>query len=259
MKKKLILFVIALISGSSVVCAWSWMSPYAYCNNNPVMLVDPDGQSPIYDTNGNFLGTDDTGLQGNYYVMDAKNFTQGMAHMEVGDFAVMGDLAKDVLKKINAHFGNLPTRPDYDGFVSASEGVAWAKAHPNALKNPTADNTLYIDASKLDFGSLSTSDFPSEGAVTPQNLFSTANTVESAANPTLAATVYALGRVDMILTNKEQRSVRIVNNAATDYDWNPGGGTIRNAAIQINNRLTGIDPRIHGFKAYYYGVGHLRK
>ncbi len=37
------------------------------------------------------------------------------------------------------------------------------------------------------------------------------------------------------------------------------GGTLRNAFIQINNRTFNINPRIHGFKTYYYGVGYLRK
>lgn len=42
------------------------------------MYIDPDGRSPIYDTDGNFLGTDDNGLQGNYIVMSSENFKQGM-------------------------------------------------------------------------------------------------------------------------------------------------------------------------------------
>ena len=44
--------------------------------------VDVDGNalSPIYDLSGNFLGTDDEGLQGDYIVMDAEYFRQGMQH-----------------------------------------------------------------------------------------------------------------------------------------------------------------------------------
>lgn len=49
------------------------------------------------------------------------------------------------------------------------------------------------------------------------------------------------------------------NDNATDYDWNVGGGRKRNAFIQANNSIYGIDPNKHGFKTYYYGVGTLRK
>ena len=235
------------------------ISPYAYCGGNPMNRVDPDGQNPIYAPNGRFLGTDDLGLQGHYYVMDEKYFTQGMSHFDVGKCAVMGNIPRNVEKIINNHYEKLPERPDYDGFVTVGEGIAWAKSHPNALKNPTPDNTLYIDASQLDFGSISTTDFPKEGVEKAQNLFNNDNILESSINATLLSTVYALGRVNMILTNRPARSVQIVNDSATDYDWNVGGGWKRNTFIQTNNTIFGINPKIHGFKAYYYGTGTLRK
>ena len=234
------------------------ISPYAYCGGNPVNAVDPDGRNPIYGTDGKFLGTDDLGLQGFYYVMDKKYFTQGMSHFNVGSYAIMGDIPSDIEEKINRHYKELPKRPDYDGFVTIEEGIAWAKSHPNALKKPTPDNTLYIDASKLDFGSLSESDFPSVGKITPQNLFNNTNIVESIANPTLLATVYALGRVNMILTDRDRGTVIIENDSATVYDWNVGGETKRNLAIKLNNSLFKIDTQKHGFKVFYYGIGKLK-
>lgn len=259
MKIKILLLFSIIASAALNSKAWSWISIYAYCCGNPIMYIDPDGQSPIYDLQGNFLGTDDTGLQGMYYVMDKKNFVQGMSHFEAGDYAVIGDIPKDVASKINTHYDKLPQRPDYDGFVTIDEGIQWAKSHPNALKNPTPDNTLYLDASQLDFGDLSTSDFPSVGKVTPQKLFTTKNVVESAFNANLMCTVYALGRVNMILTDRTLRTITIVNDAATDYDWNLGGGFKRNVSISINNLAFRINPKIHGFKTFYYGIGTLRK
>ena len=235
------------------------LNPYVYCAGNPVRYVDPDGLSPIYDENGVFLGTDDTGIAGQYYILHKKDFIQGMSHRDVGKYA-LGSVSKEITEKIEKHFSTRSSRPDYDGFVSVGEGIAWAKAHPYALQHPTPDNTLYIDASQLDFGSLSISDFEKVGVSKSQNLFVDSNIFSSVSNPILLATVYALGRVDMILIDRKSGSVKIDNNGeATFYDWNLGGGTRRNRFIKANNFLFNINPKKHGFKTYYYGIGHLNQ
>ena len=60
------------------------IASYTYCNNNPILYIDPTGTltSPIYDKEGNLLGTDDEGLQGRAIVMEETDFKQGMSHEE---------------------------------------------------------------------------------------------------------------------------------------------------------------------------------
>ena len=206
------------------------------------------------------MGTDDKGLYGDYIIMDKKYFSQGMAHSQAQKYLYTGNISPETYTKIWNHNAELVKRPDYDGYVSMSEGIKWAKEHPNALKNPTPDNTLYIDASKLDFGSLSTSDFKDVGKVTPQNLFpkDIGRAIKSAFFYSERNVVYALGRVNMILLNRDKREVKIVNDDATDYDWNTGGGSWRSFFINLERKRTGLNDA-HGFKAFYYGVGHLKE
>ncbi|MCQ2211682.1 MAG: RHS repeat-associated core domain-containing protein, partial [Paludibacteraceae bacterium] len=239
------------------------MSPYGYCAGNPVRLVDPDGKACVYDEEGNFMGTDDKGIECDYYVMKKENFTQGMSHDEVLANKIL-HFSQDVRQKIWDHQGTIPGRPDYDGFVTVDEGVQWAKNHPDALQNPTPDNTLYINTAKLDFGPVSTDMFKNENEVTAVNLFpikSFGDFIEagkSRINEKRYGTVYALGRCNLILLSREDKTVAVVNDEATDYDWNGGGAGHRNSFIQWERNRKGLDDR-HGFKVYYYGIGKLNK
>ncbi|WP_300935769.1 RHS repeat domain-containing protein, partial [uncultured Muribaculum sp.] len=234
------------------------VSGYIYCLGNPVKYRDSNGLNPIYSLDGDFLGTDDYGLQGIPYIMDRENFEQGMSFRDVMKYSVSDGIPDDIFGKVTAHYSLLPQRPDYDGFVTITEGIAWAKANPDALLHPTPDNSLYIKASELDFGDVSSSELRL-GKKESIDLFSINNAWASIMNARLRASVYALGNGSVILLDKATRSVRIVNDNATDYDWNEGGSFKRNTAIKINNWLFDLDAQSDGFKVYYHGIGRLNQ
>ena len=240
------------------------VNAYCYCIGVPVVLRDPNGENPVYDIQGIFLGTDELGIQGMPIIMNSSRFVQGMSN----DLAMKHNMGIGAIienenrLKFATHFANLRNRLDWDGFLTITEGISWAKSHPDALDNPSPDNTLYVDASKLDFGSISVSQFEEIGVTTPINLFNINNSLNSIVNHNLAASVYALGRVNMKLMDRDTKSVIIVNdfnqssNRATDYDWNMGGNKIRSFAIKVEKWRANI-PDNAGFRVYYYGIGVL--
>jgi len=237
-------------------------SPYMAMGNNPVSRVDPDGgeDNPVYGANGEgFLGTTESGLQGEAIIMDAANFTQGMSDsqaMSVGTmYSALTGLAQwNFMKSGNrTHWKTLNQRPDWDGIVTINEGVSWALAHPNSNGNPS--DALYLDASKLDFGSLGTSYFSFEGEVKSTNLLYKINPINNAQR----RTAYALGNTRIQLVSKDARTIRVLNDA---YDWDYHNGSsatsrIRDGLIWGERQRTGLNDT-HGVPIRTFGLGVLK-
>ena len=230
------------------------IGPYVYCAGNPVNLVDPEGKNPIYDEFGCFLGVDNLGLEGKPIYMYRDYFQEGMSHEEAmaHHFPFMVHIYDEhALLKVFSHYMGLSCRPDWDGIVTIEEGVNWALAHPNAKDNPTPDNTLYIDASKLNYGFLSKKSIQ-EGKI---NLYNGVNLFLSLFNSNIRNTSYALGRVGIIVKEDGKHFI-IDNKDGAVYDWNLGGGFFRNAGILFERARNGLDDR-HGFNVVYYGLGKI--
>lgn len=186
--------------------------------------------------------------------MEASLFTQGMTHDDALSHSLIGPIDKQVRTRVKQHFRSLKSRPDYDGVISISEGIAWAKTHLGAKDNPTPDNMLYADASKLDFGGLTT-EYLKEGSISSINLYNFYN-LPSAANLNARSTIYALGLCSIKL-HDNQGTVSVDNDDATDYDWNRGGSFIRDKGILFEKWRADI-PDGAGFKVYYYGRGIVK-
>ena len=59
-------------------------TPFNYCANNPIKLVDPNGEevNPIFSTTGELLGTDNKGWKGTAIVMKEEDYYDNMSHDE---------------------------------------------------------------------------------------------------------------------------------------------------------------------------------
>jgi len=244
-----------------------YISPYNFVQNNPISKFDPDGalDAPIYDQDANFLGTDDQGLQGKAIVMDKDKFTQGMSHEEAlsNSLGAEGLSSDAALSKLLTHYDNLKTRPDYDGVVTVGEGIDWAKQHPNTLPNNiTPDNSLYLDASKLNFGDLSVKNIGlQEGQKGNVNLFDYVKL-----NGSSVSTTYALGNTQMQLLNAKSGNVKLFWD---DYNWDyhnypqslRDAGKLptntRDKLIYYERKRTGLNDS-HGFRVFIYGTGTIK-
>ena len=151
------------------------ISPYAYCANNPVNFVDPDGRRPIYSTDGYLLGTDDEGLQGDAIIMDSQNFLQGMSSDDALQYnlGVEGLINQDAISRFNESFYSLSSRPDWDGKLTLAEANEWYR---NGSGQP-----LFVSLNKIDLSrQLSYNDTNIAGQERLVNLFVKSNSINDA-------------------------------------------------------------------------------
>jgi RHS repeat-associated protein len=218
-------------------------SPYNAMGNNPVTRIDQNGgESPIFDTDGNLLGTDDQGLQGQAIIMNTLNFKQGMDH----ETALSYNLGEDGLSSIAAHQAFevnyniiLPSRPDYTGFMTYEQGIKWLQR---------GGGPVYLDASKYDLGNTNVNEFKKIGEPTLIN-FLYENTPKN--------TWYIFGNNFVTLLD-DQGHVKLGNDKF-DYDYHSGFDFVniaRSIGIAVTRWSNGINGD-EGFKIYTYGVGQI--
>ncbi len=118
------------------------ISPYVFCNGNPIANVDPDGLFPIYSTDGKFLGTNENGMTGDFYIINEQDYDINMTDDKLKELAIdPNTLDEETIGKIKSHYKTLPDRPDYDGYLTLSEANEWYR---NGNGEP-----LYVDIRKI--------------------------------------------------------------------------------------------------------------
>ncbi len=205
--------------------AQAW-TPYSYVGGNPVNAVDLWGMeiSPIYDFEGNFLGTDDQGLQGEAIVMDISYFRQGMSHQEalekgytLYEWAHSKDFTGvENYVKIENHYKSLPQRPDYDGVLTKSEADKWWLSK--------SGKPLYVDESKIKLPGITTASFDNEKGKSIYKNFLWC----------FCMTGDVYGTIKLTLIDPGTGKVKIGGDKYLDkYDFNYDGRILRDIAVWL--------------------------
>lgn len=227
-------------------------SPYTAVINNPIMFIDPDGRaafSPIYDPDGNLLGTDDQGLQGKAIVMNAENFEQGMSHEDAlsNNLGAEGLNIKEAETKLLDSYNSLSERPDYDGELTLSEANEWFREGEGS--------PLYVDSAKIDLSPVETSDFGDKDSMF-YNFFTDGQ------GDYTTGRVY--GTIKLSLTD-ENGTVKLggSNGHLDTYDFDIKENKSNNFKVGLRNFGTRVGKALAGkgtaYKIFTYGTGQVEK
>ncbi|HGE5775826.1 TPA: RHS repeat-associated core domain-containing protein, partial [Flavobacterium psychrophilum] len=214
------------------------VSPYAFCNNNPLFFTDPTGMSAEPPTEGIPQYIDDSGTyfwdqeKGNYW-----NSTKGEEYKVTSESKSKGDATYIFNGEggIQGGFTLTPDRPDYDGIVTDTEARKWW--------NSKTGGTLYIDKSKLDLSPLTTESFDGDKPL-QYNFFT------SLSSDTRTARVH--GTLTMKLKNATSGEVGFFTDQKgffDTYDFNGDGRVIRDLTTWGARQIVG-EGKGYGFKAY---------
>jgi len=238
------------------LCRWltidpkgQFNSPYVGMGNNPVSGVDKDGGSvnPVYDTNGDFLGTDSKGLKGKPIIMDRNDFYQGMSH----EYALQKDLApkggtdyKNAIPNVVdyriffEHYNSLSKRPDYDGFLTKGEADAWWLGK--------SGEPLFVDMNKIELPNVTVRSFGNKNRITKNFIYEW-----NMKSLSMSTTGQVYGTLTLTLIDKQIGTVRIGgNNYLDQYDFEMDGRTFRDMATEIGRPGTAHSGKaflIHGY------------
>ena len=227
-------------------------TPYHYVHNNPIKLIDPDGRAamaPIYNRDGELLGTDDQGLQGKAIVMYEDAFRQGMSHEEAlgGNLGEKGLKNEEAKTKLVDSYNSLKDRPDYDGELTLSEANEWYRNGEGGA--------LYVDSNKIDLTPLETSDFEGKKSMY-YNFFNDAK------GDYTTGRVY--GTIKLTLQDDNGTVQLGSSNGYLDkYDFDIKENKSNNFKVGLRNFGTRVGKALAGngtpYLIYTYGTGKVQK